>query len=697
MPVSKDKSKQAKYIQQQRHTNNSVVIPQLSKQKLSARKRFEKEPEKWLKKMLPEVYPLPFGEPHKKLIHKAITAIEQKGNFSIALPRSSGKTSLLKGLLLYALLTGKARFVVLVNQSQPVSKRALKDLLAWLMHGEKLAEYYPEICLPFKASKGSPQRIKNLWEQDTGEQFLAKLEAEQLILPSTKTNNNRASGSIIVTSSITGQLRGLQQVLPDGTVLRPDTVLIDDVQKTKGSYSRTQIDSIINIVKSDIMGLGGGNKGLSILFSCTVIAQDDVSTYFLNSPDWRGEKIPMITSWGNLEEWDKYNEIRLAGLEKEDNGKSANKYYLENREILDKGFSVSWEHRKLPNEISAIQSAMHRYYIAGKNAFFSEYQNEPLEVDNPLTKVTPEDVGKALNHLPRGKAPDTDFILTCMIDINQRNGLNWLVLSGDNRGACHILDYGRYPERGLFIQPKDKPREDSIIYNAVIELVTKITANNYQTESGAPLLWSSFAIDGNYKTAVIERAVLYLRKSLKINLFSSRSRSPKFYRQYKNARNKIPEAHCWINQRRVPETVYNADYWQELAQARLLATPEDANSISLFGSKAEKHKRFADEITSQQLLERVEGNTFTLYNWTIPNGANDLLDCLKGALAQYTLVRGGNYLEQTKTTAKENITIKKGIVEPVENNSNQDKIAKLKQLLELKKQKQVRRATNKRR
>jgi len=156
----------------------------------------------------------------------------------------------------------------------------------------------------------------------------------------------------------------------------------------------------------------------------------------------------------------------------------------------------------------------------------------------------------------------------------------------------------------------------------------------------------------------------------------------------------VAEAHAWKTERGVPQIVYNADYWQELAQARLLNPPDDSNSISIYGAKPEKHRRLAEEITSQQLLERVQGETFALYNWTVPRGPNDLLDCLKGCLAQYVLYRGADYLEQPQTHKKGEK--KEGNDREKENDTqNKEYQAKLDRLRELVQIKESRRRAGK--
>jgi len=84
--------------------------------------------------------------------------------------------------------------------------------------------------------------------------------------------------------------------------------------------------------------------------------------------------------------------------------------------------------------------------------------------------------------------------------------------------------------------------------------------------------------------------------------------------------------------RAVRHVVFDTNYWKSFAQARLATPMGDPGSLSLFGSKPERHRLLAEHLTSEHRV-RTEGRGRTVDEWKLRAGApdNHWLDCLVGS------------------------------------------------------------------
>lgn len=75
----------------------------------------------------------------------------------------------------------------------------------------------------------------------------------------------------MATRGITSGIRGLKF-----HTLRPDLVLLDDLQTSEDAESPERVEKLLNILKKDVFNLSGKGK-LAILQTATPIAPDDLA------------------------------------------------------------------------------------------------------------------------------------------------------------------------------------------------------------------------------------------------------------------------------------------------------------------------------------------------------------------------------------------------------------------------------------
>lgn len=204
----------------------------------------------------------------EEVLNEMEQAITSHSNYAIALHRGAGKSAFCVSTAIYALVTGKQRFLVIIANNARASCGLLNDI--WKVFQEPdtaLVNDYPEIFLPFIVAHGSFRR-RQLFK---GRSLDIKKNANELILPTyTDKRFKRASGSLVITRSVTGGLRGIRH----GT-MRPSMVMLDDLQTTESAAHPEQVEKLLDIIKSDVIPLAGKQR-ISLLQTFTPIRVDDL-------------------------------------------------------------------------------------------------------------------------------------------------------------------------------------------------------------------------------------------------------------------------------------------------------------------------------------------------------------------------------------------------------------------------------------
>ena len=221
-----------------------------------------------------EVFYLPWSDDHLHVIKKIERAVTRGGLFAMAMPRGSGKTVLCQTAVVWAALSGATPFVCLIAASAERGKDLLENIKTWLETNPLLQQDFPEVCFPIQCL----ERIAN---RQKGQKYLGtptRIEwgADRVILPTIK--NSLGSGVVISSSGMRGsEIRGQNYARPDGKVVRPRLVLIDDPQTTESAWSPSQSQRREAILAGDVLGMAGPGKKISGLMACTVIRPSDMA------------------------------------------------------------------------------------------------------------------------------------------------------------------------------------------------------------------------------------------------------------------------------------------------------------------------------------------------------------------------------------------------------------------------------------
>ena len=587
---------------------------------------------------------------HLRVIRLIEQVVLEGGLFGMAMPRGSGKTSLCEVGSLWAVLYGHRPFVAIVGPDESHAAGRVQNLRTELDCNDVLLADFPEVCLPIRRLEGINQR-KLLYH---GEQIRMEFSAKRIIFP--EIPGSRASGAVVATAGITGQIRGMNYKREDGSVIRPSLVILDDPQTDESAHSLSQCEERARIINGAVLGLAGPGTKISAIMPCTVVRADDLADRMLNrekNPQWQGERLKMVRTWSKREDlWQKYAALRKQVQQKQGEvvaTRECNAFYKKHKKAMDDGADVSWPARYNPDELSAIQSAWNIRIDRGDTAFFAEYQNEPLPEDRrDEDALKPDDVVKKLNGHARGGVPLGCTMLTMFVDVQQK-ALFWIVVAWGDGFTGHVVDYGTEPEQKTpYFSLKDirhtlavaAPRAglEGAIYAGLERLVQRTLGHEWRRDDGAMMRIDRGLIDANWgeSTDVIYQ---FCRQSAHASTLTPS------HGKYVGAASKPlsewqakPGDRAGLNwripvvsgRRSVRHVIFDTNFWKSFIHSRLAVPMGDPGCLALFGRKPEDHRLLAEHLTSEFRV-RTEGRGRTVYEWkVIPGRDNHWFDGVVG-------------------------------------------------------------------
>lgn len=588
--------------------------------------------------------------------------------YAMAEPRGGGKTTRLRMAALWAVANGLRRYVYSIGATDNKAADTLDALKTFMRFLPLFAADYPEISYPIQRLEGIANRAGG--QMCEGSPTLIEWTADRIVLPTVPPPANwpkhwplRAdgkvptSGAVIATSGLTGEgIRGSLKTLTTGEQIRPDLVLLDDPQTAESAKSRTQNATREQLISADVLGMAGPGKSISAMMACTIICPGDAIdrlTDRAKHPSWRGERTRMLKSMPrNMTALDGYFEVyRRCLLKEPPDFAEANEYWTAHRAELEAGAEATWAERKLPGEVSAIQSALHLFF-RDRRAFQSEYQNQPDPIDlGQIDELHAPDIAKKTNKLPRFTVPRTATHLTVGVDV-QSKILFYVVCAWGQNFSGSVVDYGTWPKQsrsyfaaadarpGLDDIPEFKERgydENARIFAGLKLLFGEIVGKAYPVENGGTMNVGKALADSG---AQWENTV---REACRQSPFAALLVPSKGYGIGAGAApmaNWAPRpgekrGEHWLD-RPVTGTgrgrlvLIDTNYWKSFL-ARRLQTPEmGAGCLQLFGTDKTDHQLFSDHLTSEYRVE-TQGRGRKLEEWKVrpdSGGENHYFDSL---------------------------------------------------------------------
>jgi hypothetical protein len=577
-----------------------------------------------------EAFSIAWSNAHLDIIARIEEAVTHGALFAFAMPRGSGKTTIVRMAALWALSYALCRYVFVIGANQERANDTLESLRMAIRFLPRYAADFPEVAWPAQHLQGIANRASG--QTCRGESTLIEWSADRIVLPTVPPPANwpkawplrsdgrvPTSGCVVSASGLTGEgIRGSLLTLSTGEMIRPDLVLIDDPQTRESAMSPSQNAKREALISADVLGMAGPGRSIAAVMPCTVIYPGDMVDRILDRsrhPLWRGERTRLLNSLpSDLEAWEQYFEIyrRCAQSEPPDFAE-ANRYYRDHRAALDAGAEASWPQRKQEWEVSAIQSAMH-LYCRDRRAFFAEYQNEPLPPDAAATveNLEPEAVAARLNRCPRGAVPASCTRLTAGIDVGG-SILYWVVCAWDERFGGAVVDYGTWPRqpRSYFAAADARPRledeyprlsEPERVYAGLRALIDQVAGRAYPQSEGGELRVSQCLIDAGWQTQVVHQvsqrsqhaAVLLPSKGYYVG---ESGRPMSDWKRDAGVRcGRDWRVHRGPHGRYV---LFDSNAWKTVVANALQAPEGGAGCLLLFGERSHDHQLFADHLCAE--------------------------------------------------------------------------------------------------
>ena len=312
---------------------------------------------------------------------------------ALAAPRGEGKSTVVSLILaLWALLTGRKRFVLLICDVSQQAETLLAALKAELEANPRLRADWPEAC-----GEG------RLWRDG---QIVTRGDAMVLA---------RGSGQ---------RVRGLRH-----GPHRPDLVIGDDIESDESVRSLEQRRKTAKWWRAAVLNVGGPARDLDVVAVGTVIHHDCLLASLLASALWESAKFRAIVLWPDrMDLWDEF-----AAIARADGEEAALEYHAARREEMGAGAEVSWPEAQPLEELMLLRAE-------DEDAFATERQNDPAAgsdaifrdsirywTERPAAMLTFGAVDPSLGRAGAGRDPSA--MLVGGVDASTRD-----------RPALHVLE-----------------------------------------------------------------------------------------------------------------------------------------------------------------------------------------------------------------------------------------------------------------
>lgn len=560
----------------------------------------------------------PFGEHQLNAIRRFCHCVLRGGKFINMLPRGYCKSTISECATIWAALYGHKRYIMFLGSNEVSAKTAIDSIQKELMANPLLAEDFPEVCYPIRKSEGKHQRAKS--QTIDGEKTGMEWKGACLVLPSVK--GSLASGIMITSDGLLSASRGARHKMPDGSNARPELVVLDDPQTDQSAVSPSETAKRMRIIKHSLSRLGGHGDAVAMAMNATMIANGDLVDQMSDrkrNPGWNTVRAPTVITMPDALESHWLNQYAnlLRNFDEDDiDGqeqalKAATGYYAANRDVMDRGHKVSWDHVKLePGEISAIQHALNILILEGEEVFDAECQNSPSKRDVSSYLQITKKVSEKRNGYDRKQPPEYASSFVFHIDVHD-DILYWSQACCQQDFTGAIVAYGSWPHQptSYFSHSKIKKKLSSVYPGSTENAIKLGLIDLIKDLAQFPIALSCGLIDAGYKPEIVSEAIRLagvpgVYSSRGIGIGPSEKPMSEYDLSAKRCLKKGPDPNRprWYFPREFKGRLhFDANFWKDFAASRL--TQIDASgSWTLYGSERIDHGFYADHLISEEPL-----------------------------------------------------------------------------------------------
>ena len=613
------------------------------------------------------------------LIRDAQECILNGGQTAELYARGGGKTTWIVYIAaIWAILYGHRRFVVIIGASIAAAKKSLKTIKRILARSPQFLADFPAVAVGIQALKGVSQRAA----AQTYNHVPTDIEwgAEQITLPTLRGDDGElldpACGGILAATGVGGAIRGANE---GGQ--RPDMLLFDDPQTKKAAASPKLVESILEFIHSDALGLAGHDSTIAAFLTITPQRFGDVATAISSRdqyPEWSVKVQPFIKTLPDR--WDQLVELFCAEYAQDAAARDFRRtrstaWYRDNRDLFAGMETIDPLQFDKAREIDINHHLLNLRAKMGKQAFDAEIMMHVADAATEL-KLDVGRVCNALNGAERGVCPPgTDTVVGfCDVNIKAGAGLSWVLVAFGPRRVAAVIDYGRLPADGTALVPENASEtdRDNIVASAMREVVQYVASRKIRDSFGRAVRVRAFGFDRGWLPAVVHRTLFVLRRRLPLGfeIAAARGYSWQGYNESKSTTIRTGDHMKAAPSKYGQFLGYMAPYWREVMQSGLLGMPLTPGSLSIFGSDPAEHRRFAQEICAERLVRKYQiygggasKSTTVAWDWNT-TGPEHWCDALTGAFVMASWYRAYDALSSTVDAAALGVKVAHEIVAP---------------------------------
>lgn len=611
-----------------------------------------------LERFLVEYFPAstglnPFSPDHRTVIERIQNKVLSGGKAANVVFRGFAKTTIAENATIWATAYGHVAYALLLAANAAMAQELLDAIKAEWEGNELLYGDFPEVAHAFRALEGKPQRCAA--QTYRGQRTHVVWKQDRIVYPLIP--GSAAAEVILMARGLTSATRGLAHKRHDGTNVRPQFVLGDDLQTDASAASAAQTRKRLRLLKGAVAKLSGHQHSLAMVLNGTVIQAADMMDQILHHPDFAafdGVAIPFVKSLSRAHatHWMvSYRELRQH-FDRSSPGSAemasvaATAYYREHRAEMDDGMQVACDWCFDPrSEISACQHAYNMLIDDGEEAFACEAQQKPLPPQQTAYTLNAAALAKRLSGLPRGVAPQTATALTAYVDVHEKV-LYWVVSAWGPNLAGGPIDYGTYPPQPVRYFAQNNPIrsmsdahpglvEDAWITAGLTAVVDGLLSRRFAREDGGTLAIGKLLVDVKWgeKNRLLKEFcrrhaaypnVLFPAQGIGLGATS------RPLDEYKPE----PGAEVGLHWRIPPARggdrwcTIDANWWKTFAATRLSAPPGTPGAWMLFGRDPAEHCLFVDHCCAER-PDEITGRGRTVVVWSqVPGQDNHYWDCL---------------------------------------------------------------------
>lgn len=542
---------------------------------------------------------------------------------AIAAPRGGAKDTLFMIAINWAISYGHRRWLAYIaaNMDNAVAKLEVIKI-EWETNDLLLADF-PEIAAPIRALERSPQRARGqrildpteMDEEGNPGAYFSYIVwgAEGVTFPTVK--GSKASGARITPAGLDGAIRGMS-----AGHYRPDFACINDGETEKSAKSEVECKNRTNVIEKDVSGLAGPGKSLPKFMLCTIIRKGCVADVFTDrtkKPAWDGERIQAMEVFPEREDmWEEYMRLRREGQMGEDpDGRMAHRYYLENREVMDRGAVVAWVARYIrdlledgePAEVSAIQHIYNQRCDNGEVFFFSEMQNDPLPENQDTIGLNAKLVASRCGGYSEGIVPASVVRLTRGLDVGARQ-VHSVVVGWLSNGDSFVVNYTVYQVEapvGDLRNPSGAVRQalEMAVLSTLRMAQAEVETHGFVDTEGETRFVDLTLVDSGFLEKLVYKFCAEAGPKYRpVKGYGTRQGQRRYASPQQKSKARRPMYHCYASKMPTGQILYhvNADYWKLFAQLRFLQDPDTPGARSLWGLDPAKHRQYANHICAEQ-------------------------------------------------------------------------------------------------